>query len=460
MQVEEGLSAVPEVEGFFAVIGPRWGGAANSSLGYVFTRLRHWDERDVKQQEIVAGLFRRFLEIPQALVFAINPPSLSRRSLSDVEVVFKSPSASLDEFAAATQGILARVRELPDLRNVESNLRLENPQLDISFDRERAADLGVPVAAVAESLRLLVSQGAADEFVLRNRQYDVVMALESPFRSVPDHLGEIHLRARGGAMVPLSSLIETLPRIGPTSLNHYDLQRSATITANLAPGAALGSALARVEEIVDDELPSGFSMSLAGTSREFVESAGQIYLTFAIALVVIYLVLAAQFESFLHPLTVMFSVPLASLGALLALWAVDGTLNLYSQIGIILLVGLVTKNSILLVDFANQERARGTELLEALRQAGRTRFRPILMTSFTSILGAMPLALATGAGAESRQAIGVVVVGGLLFSTLFTLVVIPVVHYALIRGAEWMGWNTIPPRVELEPLSEAPGTPN
>jgi multidrug efflux pump subunit AcrB len=453
MQVEEGMIAVPEIEGFFAVISPRWGGAGNSAEGYVFTRLSHWDERDVKQQEIVGRLFRQFREIPQAQVFPINPPSLSRRSTGDVEVVFKSPSASLDELAAVTQDILTRARELPDLVNVDSDLRLENPQLDVAFDRERAADVGVPVASVAESLRLLVSQGAADEFVLRNRQYDVVMALESPFRSVPDHLGEIHLRARNDAMVPLASLIETVPRIGPTSLNHYDLQRSATITANLAPGAALGRALARVEEIIDEELPGGFSMSLAGTSREFVESAGQIYLTFAIALAVIYLVLAAQFESFLHPLTVMFSVPLASLGALLALRVTDNSLNLYSQIGIILLVGLVTKNSILLVDFANQERARGTELLAALRQAGKTRFRPILMTSFTSILGAMPLALATGAGAESRQAIGGVVVGGLLFSTLFTLVVIPVVHFALIRGAERLGWNTIPPLVELEPLS-------
>jgi len=458
MQVEEAMAAVPEVEGFFAIISPRWGGGGNSALGYVFTRLSHWGERKVKQQEIVGQLFQQFQQIPQALVFPINPPSLSRRSLSDVEVVFKSPSASLDEFAAVSEAILARVREMPDLVNVDGDLRLENPQLDVAFDRERAADIGAPVAAVAESLRLLVSQGAADEFVLRNRQYDVVMALESPFRSVPDHLGEIHLRARDDAMVPLSSLIEAAPRIGPTSLNHYDLQRSATVTANLAPGAALGPALSRVEKIVDEELAAGFSMTLAGTSREFVESAGQIYLTFAIALAVIYLVLAAQFESFLHPLTIMFSVPLASLGALLALSITGNTLNLYSQIGMILLVGLVTKNSILLVDFANQERARGTELLEALRRAGRTRFRPILMTSFTSILGALPLALATGAGAESRQAIGVVVVGGLLFSTLFTLVVIPVVHYALIRGAERLGWNTIPPLVELEPVSEAART--
>ena len=306
---------------------------------------------------------------------------------------------------------------MPGLVNVDSDLRLENPQLDVVFDRERAADIGVPVAAVAESLRLLVSQGAADEFVLRNKQYDVVTALASRYRSVPEQLGEIHVRGRDGAMVPLSSLVEAVPRIGPTSLNHYDLQRSATITANLAPGAALGRALERVQAIVDEELPAGFTMTLAGTSREFVESAGQIYLTFAIALLVIYLVLAAQFESFIHPLTIMFSVPLALAGRLLALWLTGNTINLYSQIGIILLVGLVTKNSILLVDFANQERARGTELLGGAADAGKTRFRPILMTSFTSILGAMPLALATGAGAESRQPIGVAVVGGLLFST-------------------------------------------
>jgi multidrug efflux pump subunit AcrB len=459
MQVEEGLAAVPEVEGFFAAIGIGFGRPGNTAVGYVFTRLRHWDEREVKQQEIVGNLYERFREIPQAQVFASNPPSFSRRGFSDVEIVVKSPSASLDEFATLTQNILARVRELPDLRNADSDLRLENPQLDVSFDRERAADVGVSVSAVAESLRLLVSQGAVDEFILRNRQYDVVMALESPFRSVPEHLGEIHLRTRNDSMVPLSSLIEAMPRIGPTSLNHYDLQRSATITANLAPGAALGRALTRVGEIVDQELPGGFSMGLTGTSREFIESAGQIYLTFAIALAVIYLVLAAQFESFLHPLTIMLSVPLASLGALLALHFTDNTLNLYSRIGIILLVGLVTKNSILLVDFANQERARGTELVQALLQAGQTRFRPILMTSFTSILGAMPLALATGAGAESRQAIGVAVVGGLFFSTLFTLVVIPVVHYALIRGAERIGWNTIPPLVELAPISAAPTDP-
>jgi multidrug efflux pump len=332
---------------------------------------------------------------------------------------------------------------------VDSDLRVSNPQLDVIFDRERAADVGVPVAAVADSLRLLIAQGPADEFVLKNEQYDVVMALEAPYRSVPEQLGEVHVRTSRGEMVPLAALIETRPRTAPSQLNHYNLQRAATLTANLAPGATLGEALDRVEQVVGEELPAGFSTALKGTSREFRESSFQIYLTFALALVIIYLVLAAQFESFLHPFAVLLSVPLAALGALAALFVTGETINLYSQIGMILLIGLVTKNAILLVDFANQERARGTELLEALRRAGHTRFRPILMTSATSILGALPLALAGGAGAESRQAIGISVVGGLLFSTVFTLLMIPVLHLALIRFAERLGWNTIPPAIEL-----------
>lgn len=456
-QVEEGQLAVPEIEGFFAAIGMSFGQPASSSAGVIFTRLRHWNDRDVKQQEIVEQLFGEFMQVPEAMVFAINPPSLARSSRSDVEVVIKSASADLDAFAEANGAILARLREVSGLVNVDSDLRLENPQLDIIFDRERAADVGVPVRAVSESLRLLVSQGAADDFILHNKQYDVVMALASPFRSVPDQLGEVHARARNGAMVPLSSLIEAVPRTAPSRLNHYDLQRSATFTGNLAPGATLGGVLDAVQAIVAELLPRGFTTDLRGTSREFVESQSQVYVTFGMALLMIYLVLAAQFESFLHPLTVLFSVPLASLGALMALFVGNRlldmpqtSLNLYSQIGIILLVGLVTKNSILLVDYANQERARGSDLLPALVAAGRTRFRPILMTSATSILGAMPLALASSAGAESRQAIGIAVVGGLLFSTVFTLVLIPVVHFGLVRTAERIGWNTIPPRIELE----------
>jgi multidrug efflux pump len=449
-QVEQLYLQEPDIEGFFETIGMGFGSAPSSSIGRVFARLRHWDERDVKQQDLVARLFPRLQQIPEALVFAINPPGLSRRSQADVEFVLKAPGASLEELAEISGRVVTRLRGLPELINADSDLLVANPQLDVLFDRERAADVGVPIAAVADSLRLLVAQGPADEFVLKNEQYDVVMALEAPYRSVPEQVGEVHVRTERGQMVPLSALIELRTRTAPSTLNHFNLQRAATVTANLAPGAALGDALARVEEVVAHELPAGFSTALKGTSREFRESSLQIYLTFALALVIIYLVLSAQFESFLHPLTVMLSVPLAALGALAALLVTGETINLYSQIGMILLVGLVTKNAILLVDFANQERARGSELLEALRRAGHTRFRPILMTSATSILGALPLALASGAGAESRQAIGIAVVGGLVFSTVFTLLMIPVLHLALIRFAERLGWNTIPPAIELE----------
>jgi multidrug efflux pump len=449
-QVEEKLAEIPETAGFFAAIGLGMGGIPQSAEGIVFTRLHPWEERDRKQQEIVAELFPHFFSIPQALVFPINMPSLGQGRSSDIHLVIKSPFASLEDFRLATEAILARARQISGLVNVDSDLRLDNPQLDLRFDRERAADIGVSVSSVAESLRLLVSQGAADDFVLRNKQYDVVTALAKRHGSVPDQLGQIHLRARDGSMVPMATLVEAVPVIGPTTLNHYDLQRSATITANLAPGATLGEALPRVMKIVDEEIPPGFGTALGGISREFVESSGAVYLTFGIALIVIYLVLAAQFESFVHPLTVLFGVPLASLGALGGLALTGNTMNLYSQIGIILLIGLVTKNSILLVDFANQERARGTALLESLRVAGRTRFRPILMTSMTSILGAVPLAMAFGAGAESRRPIGTAIVGGLLFSTIFTLLVIPVVHYAVTRLAERIGLKTIPPLVELE----------
>jgi multidrug efflux pump len=455
-KVEEALLATPEVDTFFAAIGIGFGAPASSSQGMVFTSMDEWDQRERSQQEVVAELFPKFMAIPEALVFVFSPSSLQRQSNADVEIAITSSAAALDEFSQAMNAMLARARQLPFLVNVDSDLRLANPQLDIVFDRERAADLGVPVASVSQALAMLVSQGKADDFILRNEQYDVVMSLESPFRSVPEQLGQIHVRTRDGEMVPLSAMIEAKPRIGPTFLNHYDLQRSATLTANLAPGAALGPALAAVQQIVDEELPAGFSRQLRGTSREFAESSGAVYFTFALALLVIYLVLAAQFESFLHPFTVLLSVPLATLGALFSLFATGNSINLYSQIGIILLVGLVTKNAILLVDFANQERARGATLLDALRSAGHTRFRPIVMTSATSILGAVPLVVPMGPGAESRAAIGTAVIGGLLFSTLFTLVMIPVFHYGVVTLAERLGLNTIPPKVDFESESSPP----
>jgi len=449
-QIETILKGIPEVQGFFESIGTSFFGPPSSSNGVVFAQLKRWEQRKVSQQDLVRRLQGEFARIPQALVFAANTPSWGTGSDKEVEFVIKGAGASLDDLSGAVRAVMGRMAELPGLVNLDSDLRLDNPTLDVRFNRERAADVGVPVSAVSESLRLLVSQGKTDEFVLRNKQYDVMMTLASPFRSVPEHLGEIHVRSQHNAMVPLASLIDAVPQIGATTLNHYDLQRAARITANLAPGASLGTLLPQIDGVLADALPEGFSRSFTGFSRDFLESQGHLFATFAIALLVVFLVLSAQFESFLHPLAVMLSVPLASLGALGTLALAGMTLNLYSEIGVILLIGLVTKNAILLVDFTNQERARGTELFEAVLRAGQSRFRPILMTSFTAILGAMPLMLASGAGAESRKPIGAAVVGGLLFSTIFTLVVIPVVHVFLIQAAERLGWSTIPPALELD----------
>ncbi len=448
-RVEKRIQQIPEAEAFFEAVGLSIGGPPSTSDGIVFTRLTDWEERSVKQQTIVAQLFPEFFSMTGALVFPINPPSLNQRSLNDLEFILKNASATQEEFTQTVNTLLDRVRQVPSLINVDSDLRLDNPQLDVVFDRDRAADLGVPVSSVAQSLQLLLSQAKIDEFIMRSKQYDVITALASRYRSLPEQIGQIYVRSRTGAMVPLSGLVHVAPSIAPARLNRYDLQRSATITGSLAPGATLGAMLTNVQHIAREVLPLGFTTALGGSAREFAESSAEMYIIFLIALAFIYLVLSAQFENFFHALTILGGVPLALFGALFILFATGHTLNLYSQIGIILLVGLVTKNSILLVDCANQARARGSDLLAAVREAGRSRLRPILMTSATSILGALPLALATGAGAESRRPIGAAVVGGLTFSTAFTLLVIPVVYLFVTSLGERLGINMIPPAVKL-----------
>ncbi len=449
-QAEEHVLALPELHGNFAAVAMGFGGPGDTSSGIIFTRLKNWDERERSQQEIVASLFPKYMAIPEAMVFPINPSSLGQSFRNaDLELIIKSPTANLDDFQGVVQSTLEQIKQVPGLINVDTDLLFENPQLDVDIDREYAADLGLSAASVADSLRLLVSEGPADEFILRNKQYDIVMSLAPRYKSFPEQLDEIHLRTASGTMVPMSTVATSRTSVAPATLSHFDLVRSATITANLAPTLTLGDALPQVLGIAEETLPAGYSTSLGGLSREFIESAGAIYITFGLALLIIYLVLAAQFESFLHPVTVLLAVPLASLGALATLSMLGHTLNIYSAIGLILLVGLVTKNSILLVDYANQEMARGAGVVQSVLAAGRTRFRPILMTSLTSVLGALPLALAVGAGAESRRPIGAAVVGGLIFSTAFTLLIIPVIHIFIVRLGNKIGLNMIPPSVDI-----------
>jgi multidrug efflux pump len=446
--VEEEMKNTPEVEAFFAAIGLSIGGPPSAANGLVFTRLVPWDERSRSQQEVVGALFGKYRQKPGALLFPINPQSLGQRSFNDLEFVIKSSTAELGEFADVTARVLERVQALPGVANVDTDLRLDDPQLNILFDRQRAADLGLSVRQVTEALQLMVAESKTDEFVMRNKQYDVVTSLYPARRSEIDDIGRIQLRNHDGEMIPLDNVVNRSPTAAPAELHRYALERSATISGNLAPGATLGDVLPEVEAIAGAELPTGYTTALSGASLEFSQSSSELLLTFVFALIFVYLVLSAQFENFVHSLTILLSVPLATGGALVTLWATGETMNIYSQIGMVLLIGLVAKNAILLVEYANQRRANGASLVDAITEAGRVRFRPILMTSVTSIFGALPLVLASGAGAESRHPIGAAVVGGLAFSTVFTLAIIPVVYIVLTSLAEKLGLDMVPPAAE------------
>ncbi|MBI3591130.1 MAG: efflux RND transporter permease subunit [Candidatus Melainabacteria bacterium] len=444
-KVEKEVAKTPEVEGYFSAIGLAIGGPPNTSNGFVFSRLKHWHERTVKQQTIVQNLFSKLVGLPGSLVFVLNPPSLGQSSISkDVQFVIKGSKNNIDELAKVTSSILEKVRQMPGLINVDSDLLISTPQIDIVFDRDRAADLGVPVSEILNSFQTLFSESRINDFTFRNKQYDVIASLLPKYRSIPEQISSIYVHGRDNSMLPLSSFIKVIPKIAPAQINHYNLQRSITITASLAPGFPLGQALSDINKIAKEKLPPGYTTGLAGASREFAETSSEIYFTFAIAIIFIYFVLAALFESLIHPLTILFSVPLAVFGALFTLLITGDTLNLYSAIGIILLVGLVTKNAILIVEYTNQSRTNGLELFEAVVKGCKTRFRPILMTSSTMVLGALPLVFASGAGAESRHPMGLAIIGGLVFSTFFTLFVIPVVYIIFVKIAENFNISTVP----------------
>ena len=331
------------------------------------------------------------------------------------------------------EAFLDKVRDYPGLIDVDSDLKLNAPQLDISVDREKAAATGVEIDTLGRTLETMLGGRQVTRFKQDGEQYDVLVKVADIDRQNPDDMRRIYVRGRDGAMIPLSNLITIKEAVAPKELNHFDQLRAATITAQLAPGYTLSDGLNFLAKTAQEVLPATAQVEYAGESREFRAASSSLYLIFLLALAFIYLVLAAQFESFTDPFIIMLTVPLSITGALLALWWSGGTLNIYSQVGIVTLIGLITKHGILIVEFANQLRAKGAPLREAVIEAATLRLRPILMTTGAMVLGAVPLAVATGAGAESRQDIGWVIVGGLVVGTLFTLFVIPVVYTYLSR---------------------------
>lgn len=432
-QLEGIYQTVPEIRTAFVVVAPglERPNPVNTALSFVM--LKPWEERARSQMEITQSLGpRMFVSMPGVLAFPINPPSLGQNFRNPpLQFVVQAPSyQALDE---ALEKLMAKVRNYPGLVNADTDLKLNKPQLSISVNRDKAADMDVGVDTIGRTLESLMGGREVTRFKREGEQYDVIVQLDPQDRATPQDLGVVYVRGADGALTPLSNLIAVQETVAPKELNHFNRQRAAIISANIAPGYTLGEALSFMDQAAKETLPAGFQTTLDGQSREFRESGKTLLITFGLALVFIYLVLAAQFESFRGPFVIMLTVPLAMTGALLALKLTGGTLNVYSQIGLIMLVGLITKHGILIVEFANQLMEQGKAVREAVIEAAALRLRPILMTTAAMVLGAVPLAIATGAGAESRSPIGWVIVGGLLLGTLLTLFVIPVA-YTLLSG--------------------------
>ena len=420
----------PEFDRIFANIGN-----PTVAQGSVIYRTVDWEQRERSTLDMARELQPKVGALPGVNAFLITPPSLGQGFRSRPLTYVIQTSDSYENLNAVTRQMLAEMAKNPGIIAPDADLRLNKPELRISVNRERAADLGVSVDVVARAIETMLGGRTVTRYKRDAEQYDVIVQTEARGRTTPENIDSIYVRGRNDAMIPLSSLVNVKESVSPRELNHFGQRRSVTITANLSPDYSLGEALKFMDDTAAKVLKPGYTTDLNGTSREFKNSQGALGIVFLLALVFIFLVLAAQFESFIDPLVIMVSVPLSMIGALLALQWSGGSLNVYSQIGLITLVGLITKHGILIVEFTNQLREEGMEMVDALVKASSQRLRPILMTTGAMVLGAVPLALATGAGAETRSQIGWVIVGGMSLGTLLTIFVVPTMYTLFARKA-------------------------
>lgn len=405
-------------------VAPGFQRPAPVNAGFVIVRLVPWDKRDVSQLQIQQELLAKVQTIPGARVFPINPPSLGQRGLRQpIDFIIGGPD--FPTLAAWRDLVLERANNTGLYRNLDSDFTERQPDLRVKIDRGRAADLGVSIEAIGRSLELMFGEREVSTYVDRGIEYSVIMQAREEDRIRPDDLKNVFVRTANNELVPLSNLVLLTELAGPQRLNRNDRLRSITISGSLAPGVSLGQALDKLDEIAKEVLPAEARISYGGQSKEFRRASSSLYMTFGFALLIVFLVLAAQFESWIAPAVIMITVPLALTGGLGILLLVGKSLNVYSQIGMILLIGIMTKNGILIVEFTNQLRERGVALYDAVVEASEMRLRPILMTSIATISGAVPLALSGGAGAEARSTIGWVIIGGAGLSTLMTLFLVP-----------------------------------
>jgi multidrug efflux pump len=417
------LAKVPEIESVLII-----NGSPEVSRFRITGRLKDWDKRKRSQQQINTEINPKLQRIPGARVSASNPASFGAKGSSrPVEFVLQS-SDTYEQLQGYVDLMLEKLRDYPGLDSIETDLLLNMPELRVDIDRAKVADLGLDITVVGRTLETLLGGRQVTRFEQNGEQYDVIVQLAAEDRASPQTLSTIFLRSPRGDMVQLSNIVRLKEAVAPKELRRFNQLRAVTISANLGEGYALGDALAFLEKTAREVLPETVLTDVSGQSREYRAAGQSLLLVFLLALGFIYLVLAAQFESFRDPVIILVTVPLSMMGALGTLWLAGGTLNVFSQIGLVTLVGLITKHGILIVEFANQLQEKGRDRLSAAVEAAALRLRPILMTTGAMVLGALPLAIASGAGAESRQQIGWVIVGGMSFGTLLTLFVVPTVY--------------------------------
>jgi multidrug efflux pump len=407
----------------------RSGSDVNTAM--IFAPLALWEDRERSAEDIVEKWNRQFADLPGVSAYAFVPGSRGAgQSARPLQVVLGG--TDYDELARWRDIVIEEAEKIPGLTNLESDYKERKPKIDVAIDRDRAADLGVSLSNVGRTLETILGSRVVTTFIERGEEYRVILQGTDERRQTPSDLDSIYVRSdRSGQLIPLSNLVQLTEAAGPVDLRRFDRLRAITISASLAEGYSLGEALDAIEDIIRAKLPAAAQINYDGESRDLKTSGSSLYFTFLLALVIVYLVLAAQFESFKHPFIIMTTVPLAVSGALIGLTAFGSSINIFSQIGAIILIGLAAKNGILIVEFANQLRDRGYEFKEAVVEAARIRLRPVLMTGLCTAFGATPLLLATGAGAESRRSIGAVVFFGVTFAVFLTLLLVPAV-YALV----------------------------
>jgi multidrug efflux pump len=426
--VQVSLREVPETEGLISVTSPGFGASSSVNSGFFFLILEDPEERERSQQEILDDLTPKVSQMSGARVFLTQQQSIGGGRGRGLPVQFVIQAPNFEELQAVLPEFLNTARQNPTFNFVDVDLKFNKPEIKIEIDRQKAQDLGVSVLDIAQTLQLGLSGQRFGYFIKDGKQYQVLGQVQRQDRNDPLDLRSLYVRNRTGQMVQLDNLVSLEEQTTPPALYRYNRFSSATVSASLAKGKTIGDGIAAMRDVADEVLDESFYTALSGSSKDFEESSSSLLFAFTLALVLIYLVLAAQFESFMDPLIIMFTVPLALAGAVLALLLFGETLNIFSQIGIIMLIGLVAKNGILIVEFANQRKDAGLERLDAIKEAAVSRFRPILMTSLSTILGTLPIALALGAGSESRVSMGIAVIGGLIFSTILTLFVIPGIY--------------------------------